>query len=294
MSRKHIAMLLAGIASMPVFAQSFDLHGSLGSGRFQRYVAPLANPLFNETPYITTELRPIYFYQKIPDDFLSNGGDIKVVAAEVRIALTERLGFIASKDGYADIHFDSVLPDESGFANISLGLKYAFINDPQSETILTAGAEYEPPTGNLQTAGISLQGKGDGFMDLFVTGATAFNGMGIQGSTGVNLALDKDHDSSLLHYSLHLDYEVVPDFFPLVEFNGFTTIDKGKRTPINNEGIDLVNFGALDSGTVVTGTVGARYRANDYVQIGIGYEQPLGGRKDIMDWRSYFDLVLSY
>ena len=166
----RIVLLLATIAlTSPAVAQTFDFdfEGSLGEGRFQRYVAPLANPLFNETPYITTELRPIYFYQEIPDDFLTDGGHINAVAAEIRIALTERLGFIASKDGYAEIDFDEGLPDESGFANISLGLKYALINDPQNETILTAGIEYEPPIGNLRTAGISLQGDGDGLVDLF-------------------------------------------------------------------------------------------------------------------------------
>ena len=89
-------------------------------GRHWRYVAPLSNPLFNETPYITTELRPIYFHQTIPDDFLTQGGDIDVVAIQARLALTDRLGIIASKDGYADIDFDSVLPDEDGFANISV------------------------------------------------------------------------------------------------------------------------------------------------------------------------------
>ena len=72
-----------------------------------------------------------------------------VVAAELRVALTERLGFIASKDGYAEAEFDQTLADETGFANISVGLKYAVINRPADETILTIGLEYEPPTGNL-------------------------------------------------------------------------------------------------------------------------------------------------
>lgn len=71
---------------------------------------PVSNPLFNETPYITTELRPIVFHQTIPDDFITGGGDIDVIAAEGRTALTERLGFIASKDGCADIHFKAASP----------------------------------------------------------------------------------------------------------------------------------------------------------------------------------------
>jgi hypothetical protein len=71
-----------------------DLEGSFGEGRHSRYVPPLSNPLFNETPYITTEVRAIYFHQEIPDGFVTNGGDIDLVAVELRVALTDRLGFI--------------------------------------------------------------------------------------------------------------------------------------------------------------------------------------------------------
>lgn len=287
------SLLLASIAAVPATAAELDFEGSLGDGRHSRYVPPLSNPLLNETPYITTELRPIYLYNRIPGDFLTQGGRIRIVAAELRVALTERLGFIASKDGYADLEFDAVLPDETGFVNISAGLKYALISRPEDETILTVGAEYEPPTGNVKTGGISLQGDGDGILDLFVTGATTFGKLGLQGSVGANLALDGDHDSSQLHYSLHADYEALPRFFPLVELNGFTTIDDGDRTAADFEGIDLVNFGSTDSGTVITGAVGARYRFTDNIQMGLGYETPLTDREDIMDWRVYVDLVFS-
>ena len=289
-----ILTTLSTLTGPVALGADFDFHGSLGEGRFQRYVPPLANPLLNETPYITTELRPIFFHQKIPEDFITDGGHINVIAAEIRVALSERLGFIASKDGYAHIEFDKVLPDEEGFANISLGLKYALVSDPETETIFTIGAEYEPPTGNLKTDGIRLQGNGDGLIDLFATGATVFGKLGVQGSIGVNLAIDDDHDSSQLHYSLHADYEAFPNFFPLLEINGFTTIRDGNRTPVDFEGVDLVNFGSTDSGTVVTVSAGARYRVNQNIQLGIGYEKPITNREDILDSRAYLDLVLSY
>jgi hypothetical protein len=296
--RKLLALAAAamGLGASQSAAQSswFDFKGSLGPGRHQRYVSPVSNPLFNETPYITTELRPIVFHQTIPDDFITGGGDIDVIAAEVRIALTERLGFIASKDGYADIHFKGGLPDENGFANVSAGLKYAVISDPASDTILTIGAEYEAPTGDLETGGISLQGRGDGFVDLFVTGAKAWGPVGFQASAGVNLALDGDHDSSMLHYSAHLDLEALPRFFPLLELNGFTTVDDGSRTGVGFEGVDLVNFGATDAGTVVTAAIGARYVVTDWLRLGAAFETPLTERQDLLGRRFYFDLVLSY
>ncbi len=191
------AVLFAGTATSEEF--KLDFKGSLAPGKHTRYVPPLANPLFNETPYITTEVRALFLYNDIPDSFLTGGGEIVLGAVEVRVALTERLGFIASKDGYADLDFDAVLPDEEGFVNISLGFKYAVHSDPADQSILTIGVEYEPPSGNIETAGIDLQGRGDGFLDLFVTGAKAWDKFGLQGSVGVNLAIDDDHDSSMIH-----------------------------------------------------------------------------------------------
>jgi hypothetical protein len=297
---QHMQRLIAllyivlAIAVVPGFAFDVDFHGSLGPGRHQRYVAPLANPLLNETPYLTTEVRSIYFYQEIPDEFLTSGGRINVIAIEIRVALNDRLGIIATKDGYADINFDSVLPDEEGFANISLGLKYALLSLPSTNSIVTIGLEYEAPTGNLETGGISLQGGGSGFFDLFLTAAQAFGQFGAQASLGFNLAVDPDHDSSQFHFSVHADYEILPGLFPLIEFHGFTTMDKGNRTAADFEGVDLVNFGSIDSGTVVTVAGGMRYRFNRHVQVGAGYETPITDRKDLMDWRVYVDLVLSY
>jgi len=300
-------LLAAGMLALTPFQAlmadnfNFDFAGSMGEkGGHTRYVAPLSNPLFNETPYITTEVRPIYFHQKVPNDFVAaggGGGTIDVYAVELRLALTDRLGIIASKDGYADIDFAPALNaaglnDETGFANISIGLKYAVVSDPSTNTIITVGAEYEPTTGNLSTGPISLQGDGDGFIDLFVTGATTYDKIGVQGNIGTNLAIDTDHDSSILHYSGHLDYAVTPNFFPLVEINGFTTIDNGTRTAVDFEGIDLVNFGAADSGTVVTMAVGARYRMNKNIIFGVGYEEPVTSREDLMDSRVYADMII--
>ena len=152
-------LVIATTLTSPVWAFDFELdhHGSLGEGRFQRYIPPLAQPYFNETPYITTELRLVYIRNQIPEGFVTSGGNISIYAAEIWVALTERLGFIATKDGYTDIHFDSVLPDTDGFENISFGFKYALFSRSETEDIITIGIEYEPPTGSLSTASIDLQ-----------------------------------------------------------------------------------------------------------------------------------------
>lgn len=295
---RFVLVLLFSIVSVvsATAASAFDFNweGSHADGLHTRYVPAVSNPLFNETPYITTELRAVYLHNKIPSDFLSRGGILNVVAAELRLALNDRLGIIASKDGYVDANFKSALRDDSAFVNLSLGLKYALVSDPATDSILTIGAEYEPPTGNLRTGNIHMQGRGGGFMNLFATGARAFGKLGVQGSAGVNLALDGDNDSSMFHYSAHVDYEAAPGFYPLLEFNGFTTIDEGNRTPLDFEGVDLVNFGSTESGTVLTAAAGFRYHFNRHLQMGAAYERAVSGRKDILDERYTFDLIVRY
>ena len=287
------------VASDDEFAPfGLDLRGSLGEGRHSRYVPPLTNPIFNETPYITTEARPFYFYNEIPDDFVTDGGHINLWALQLRLALTERLGFIATKDGYADAYFDEVLEDEDGFANIALGLKYALYSEPETESILTAGLRYEVPIQNLETGGIELQGNGDGFLNPFVTGARAFGDFGLQASVGANLALRPSEDTSILHYSLHADYELLPGLFPIVEVNGYTAIDNGNRSRgalSQLDGVDVLNFGSEDRDTTVVVGGGFRYQFNDHIQIGVGGETPVTDEDNtILDYRIYFDLVLSY
>ncbi len=275
----------------------FDLEGSLGEGKHSRYVAPLTNPIFNETPYITTEARAFYFYHRLPDEFVTGGGDVNLVALQLRLAITDRLGLIATKDGYADFQFDEVLEDESGFANLTLGFKYAIISKPEDETLLTAGLRYEIPINDLETGGIELQGDGDGFLNPFLTGATTFGDFGLQASIGANMALDTDEDTSILHYSVHGDYELFPDFFPILELNGFTPITRGERLTGalgKLDGVDVLNFGSDDRGTTVTVGGGFRYRFDDNIQLGLGAETPITDKDDsIFDYRVYFDLVLS-
>ena len=182
-----------------------------------------------------------------------------------------------------------------GFLNISLGFKYALISNPKTNSIFTVGIEYEPPTGTLSSASIDMQGEGDGLIDFFVTGAKAFDKLGLQGSTGFDIALDGDHDSSFWHWSAHVDYEIVENFFPLLELNGISTIDDGTRTGIAPfEGNDIVNFGSTDSGSVVTLGAGARYKINDHVQVGAGYEFPITDREDLFNWRTNFDMVITF
>jgi hypothetical protein len=293
-------------------ALEIDWDGSIGKGE-HKYVPAISNPLFNETPYITTEVRPIYLHQKMPSNQAGLfGGSINLVAAEIRIALTDNLGIIATKDGYAWIDFDgttnTVTNDPKGLANLALGLKYAFHNDVENGSILSAGLKYEPPTGTISINtvlpypldNVDLQESGDGFINVFVTGAKRFEKLGLQASVGVNAAIDSDHDSSMIHYTLHADYEIVEGFFPMVSLNGFTIYDEANRPGMTTaavagfDGVDLVNLGcSIDCGTVLTAAGGIRMKATDNLMFGVDLEKSIA-RQDLLDWRGYFDMVLHF
>lgn len=289
-----------------------DLDGSVGKGE-HKYVPAISNPLFNETPYITTELRPIYLHQQMPSNQAGLfGGNIDLLAVEFRIALTDNLGIIATKDGYAWVDFDNTTNtatnDPKGLANLALGLKYAFYNNVDTGTILTAGLKYEPPTGTLSIDtvlaypldNVDLQESGDGFINAFVTGAKRFEKLGLQASVGVNAAIDNDHDSSMIHYTLHADYEIAKGFFPMVSLNGFTIYDEANRPGMTTaavqgfDGVDLVNMGCShDCGTVLTAAGGFRMQASDNIIFGAGIEKSIA-RQDLLDWRTYLDMVVHF
>ena len=284
------AALVAALLLSPAPASALS-SGSMGAGGHGRYVPPLTNPVFNETPYITTEVRPIYLHQEIPGAFLTGGGTIDLFALQLRLALSDSVGLIATKDGYADIDFEVMLPDENGFANIAAGLKIALLSDPETDTIVSAGARYEVPLGDLESGGVELQGHGDGMIDVFVTGATTLDKLGVQGSVGTNIAVDSGENTSMLHYAAHVDYELVPGLFPIVELNGFTPIDDGDKLAVNFEGFDIVNFGSSDASTVITGAAGARFRLGEQALVGVAYELPLTTREDLLEWRVTTDIV---
>ena len=264
----------------------------------------MSNPLLNETPYITTEVRPVFIHHSFPASVpglgLPGQGNANIIALQVRIALTERLGFIANKDGYADVNFNLPVLDDDGFANIAFGFKYALYSDPENETLVTLGLTYEAPTGRLKAgpAGLLpsnwLQGNGDGFLTPFVSAANTYGKLGVEAMLNTKIALDGDKNASWFHYALHADYEILPDFFPLVELNGYIPIGEANLNPVLFEGYDVVSIGGSQVNSVVSFAVGSRYKISDHVVAGIAYETPLTSNSDLLNWRLTADLVFYY
>ena len=290
----RVVTLAVTATALPIAAaaQTLDLKGSLGEAGFTHYVSPVSSPIFNETPYITTEIRPMWIHQEIPGSFATGGGDIDGLAAQIRVAITDRLGFIATKDGWADVDFDGVLQSEDGALNLAFGLKYAVVAQAETNTLVTVGIKYEAPAGDIKSSGIRLQGQGDGLMDLFVAGARSFGPLGLEANLGTQIAMDGDDDMSFAHYSLHADYEVLGRVYPLLEINGWTPIDDGNRTNVGANGLDLVNLGSGNASTVVTFAPGVRVRLHDHADFGFAYEVPMTDDQDLMNWRVTTDFVV--
>lgn len=302
-----IAAVVTGtVVALPAMAEDgpfgLTLEGSFAEGGFDRnrYVPPVTHFVLNETPFITTEVRPIYAHHVIPDKFATQGGTIDAIALQGRVALTDRLAIIATTDGWADVHFNAVLPDTDGFLDIAFGVKYALVNDPKGGNILTAGLRYTVPIGDIKTSGIDLTGRGDGYLNPFLTGAKTWESFQAQASVGAQLALGKEN-WSYIHTSGHLNYEIVDGVFPFVEANAILPIDGGnefpKGTPVFSKlsGADILDIGAPDPDPSFTLAAGARFRLTDNIVLGAAFESNVAKKvNSAFDWRATTDVVIHF
>ncbi len=254
-------------------------------------IPPVTNPVFFEDAVIRSEIRPIFIHHKIDSGFITGGGDVNLWAVQARVALTDRLALIATKDGYIDFN-PKIGADQDGWADVALGLKYALIDDRANEFILTPGFTFEIPLGNSDV----FQGNGSGEWNVFVSAEKGFGNFHLLGNVGVRVPNDTDEESTSLHYSLQADYRVCKWFIPFVAANGFTVLSEGSTLPINSEGYDLINFGASGADNWTGFTVGGGFRSQltDNIFFGAAYEKAVAGPEGLYDDRWTFDFVFTF
>jgi len=278
-------------------------------GAFAQVRRPISNPTLFDLALPTSNLHPIFLNHSLPDQISANGtsvplgGDAQLYALQLEWALTERLSLVATKDGYADMDFDATLEDSSGFANLGGGLKYAFLLDPVSQTVVSGSLTLEFPTGNSDI----FQGEGDGMANLIVSGLKLVDDWQFAGAAGLQLPFS-DEQSTMTWVSAHASYEVNKWFIPLVEMNWFHVLDAGNGAgnfggqlgggvpgAVEFEGGDLFNLGAPGASAnrdFVTAAVGFRSRITDSVTVGAAYEVPLTEEENsLMKDRITLDLV---
>ncbi len=254
-------------------------------------IAPVTNPIFFEDAVIRSEIRPIFAYHNLHNDFIAGGGSAQLYALQIRCAITDRLAFIATQDGYFNINNDA-LSNPDGWMDLAAGFKYALIDNQPAQFILTPGLTFHIPTGDDQI----FQGRGSGEFNPFVSFQKGFGDLHLSGNLGVRLPIDGDEQSTLAHYSLMLDHYTCRWFIPFVSFNAFSVLNDGKGLPINSEGYDVINFGSSQSNGATQGLLGVGFRSRipKNLDVGIAYEKSVVGPHDLTDDRFTFDLCIRF
>ncbi|MCE9607297.1 MAG: hypothetical protein K8U03_20620 [Planctomycetia bacterium] len=263
---------------------------------FSDFISPASNPLFFEDPRTLTELRFHFANQWIPHaNPVFQGGTAQFLAAQIRVALTQRLSIIATKDGYLWLNpGNPTVPGTEGFADVAAGLKYNLFRNPASQTIVSVGGTFELDTGAHRV----FQGRGDGEFHLFSSaGQSLFDGVAhwVTGS-GLRLPTDTEARSSMWYWSNQWDVKLTERVYVLSGVNWFHWFDAGNTVPVNFEGQDLINLGAsgVAGHDVVTGSLGMRYRFGRMNETGVCWEYPLTDRRDLLQSRLYVDLCLRF
>lgn len=252
-------------------------------------ISPMTNPVFFEDPRTLTEIRFIFIQHAVPTAV--GGGDLRVVAAQVRAALTERLSIVAAKDGFI---FSSHPLINDGWADVAVGLKYNLLVDTSRQRLVSAGVSYELPSGSRQ----AFQGNGDGEFHVYLTGLQTIGCAHWISGTGFRLPTDGAEESQSWYWSNHLDVPLT-SALPLYLFgeaNWYHWLRSGNNGIAGVEGGDLFNFGStgVAGNDIVTGAVGVKYKPHCGLELGVAWETPLSGREDVMDNRLTVDLIVRY
>ena len=272
-------------------SESLFGHGIIKRGDkcFDDFISPMTNPVFFEDPRTLTEVRFIFLNHNLPGSL--GGNSVQVYAAQVRVALTERLSLIATKDGL--IYTQSPVL-ENGFADIAAGLKYNVYRDPVAGRLLSAGFTYEIPMGTEK----SLQGNGDGELNFFLTGGTRIGDRSHWLSAGgLRQPIDENAENAIWYWSNHFDYRVGDrPIYLFTENNWYHYASSGDPGNVPVEGGDLFNLGApgVTGNDLVTHAVGVKAIPKRNMEAGIAYEFPLTERKGLMQDRLTVDLIFRY
>jgi hypothetical protein len=276
------------------------------SGRYEGFQMPIVQPYLFEDPFIVTGLYPYYVYHEFPGRSAFQGGEVHIAALQARIAITDRLAFIATKDGRAWERPDNpLLSDQDGWMNLAGGLKYAFIDNPDDRFILSGSLRAEFSTGSSDI----FEGGNDAQIIPGVSAAWGpMENLHLIGALGGRIPTDGDTYGSSVHYHVYADYQVAERFQPFVQISGIRYIESGDGTrdvrlkngptitldqaqhALNTghfEGVDVHNLGSrgVDNNDYITWAVGAHVPITKHIAFSAAYERPLTNRKDITKQR---------
>lgn len=264
------------------------------------FTSPMTNPFLFEDPRALTEVRPIFIYQKIPSNNpVFDGGTAYFYGTQARVALTDRWSLTLNKLGGVTINpgSGSGLSDESGLAELDLGVKYTFLRNCETGTAAAVGVIFQLPVGPAKV----FQDTGNFSLVPYVSfaqnfGRTSYGTFNFMDTLG--FAFGDSGRSDYFYNSAHIDYDVanLHKFYPLLELNWFHYTSSGNSRPINQEGADLANIGGTDvSGRdFLSIAPGFRYKYSECLQFGIATEFSLTNPRDLQNFRLLVDMIFRY
>lgn len=257
-------------------------------GCFDCFISPISNPVFFEDPRNLTEARFIFLNHQVPT--AAGGGNVQLYALQLRAALSKNVSLIATKDGF--VTSSNPLIDD-GWADLSAGLKFNLLRDPQAQRLLSSGFTFEMPTGMART----LQGNGDGELNLFLTGGQRFGGRNqVLSAAGYRIPMNSTDESQVFYWSNHLSRQLTGRMYALTEFNWYHWVQSGQDGLAGVEGLDLFNLGStgVTGNDIVTQAVGLKFKPHNRSEVGFAYEFPLTERRDIIEDRVNINWIWRY
>ena len=287
---------------------------------------PVGMPFLFEDPYITSDLDFAYVYHRLPNSgalgVAFDGGGAHVLALQIRLALTDRLALIATKDGLTMMRpgDNSVIAEATGFYDLTVGFKYALIDMREHNFILTPAIRYEIPIGQEKL----FQGYGPGVIIPSASfrwglGEFGLEGANIVGSLGGQVPINGDKNVNSMFYNVHLDYGIelgdgdgiVRYIVPFLELNGIHYTRNGAGTnqlhlrgggtvSLNAaqlalgtgpfEGFDIANLGSqgISGANVLVMGGGIQIPMQWGLSLSAMYEGPVTSRKDVHHQRFTF------
>jgi hypothetical protein len=281
-------------------------------GRYEGFVPTMMHPYLFEDPFITTGVNAVGIYHEFPPDMVLEGGNLWDAALQARVAITDRVAFIATKDGFVNFRpGNPVIDKDYGFTDITLGLKGSVIDKPEIPFILTPSLRFQIPVGSQGT----LQGNGNGVFIPDISAAWGYEKFHVIGDFGGQFPIDTDKQSTSLFYHLHLDYALFSHFVPFFEVGGFYYLDGGDGSTRVNlssdvgggsipigaaasgfEGYDYANLGlrGVGNNNLLAYSLGIRVPINKHVILGAAYEAPLTNRRDVLKQRASVMVTVEY
>ncbi|MCH7595726.1 MAG: hypothetical protein IID35_04125 [Planctomycetes bacterium] len=263
-----------------------------GLDGYEDFVMPVGNFIYFEDPFITTDVRLIYVHHTIPNRSVLRGGQVQAVAAQIRIALTEKLALIATKDGYSwvDSHITAA---GDGWNDLAIGLKYVLHSDPQEQFLVSGGMRWEWNNGSTD----AWQGGDSQELSPFIAVAKGWGKWHFLGNVTGRIPTNHHDANYSLLWSLHLDYKMTETFRPLVELHGTHWLSNADRLPFSEDYLDIGSLGAADArgrDLFVLG-LGFRWQARDNVNVGMIYQFPLeSAAEHLYEQRITFNTVVSF